>query len=64
IQTAVYSVTWTMIRYRIPIDAVLISFGAYAALKIWVRIRQEADGLGVGPSPFVGGPDHGIVETE
>jgi hypothetical protein len=28
--TAIYAVTWTMIRYRIPLDVFFIMFAAYA----------------------------------
>jgi 4-amino-4-deoxy-L-arabinose transferase-like glycosyltransferase len=44
--TAVYSVTWTMIRYRVPVDAVLIPFGALGVVSSWTwlygALRRQA----------------------
>ena len=45
IHTGIYSISWTMIRYRIPLDAVLIPFAAYAIHSIlsrweWFRNRM------------------------
>lgn len=40
IHTAIYSVSWTMIRYRIPVDAVLILFAAYALATIVRKSRK------------------------
>jgi len=37
IHTGVYAVTWTMIRYRMPIDAVLIPFSAVALIYLYKR---------------------------
>ena len=36
----VYSVTWTMIRYRIPLDAVLISFAGVGLLSMLERTES------------------------
>lgn len=33
--TGVYAVTWTMIRYRVPLDAFLIPFAAVAAVQLY-----------------------------
>jgi 4-amino-4-deoxy-L-arabinose transferase-like glycosyltransferase len=38
----VYAVTWTMIRYRIPVDAVLIPFAAVAVVRIYERFQKQA----------------------
>lgn len=35
--TGVYAVTWTMVRYRIPIDVFLIPFAAVAGLRLYDR---------------------------
>lgn len=40
IHTGVHSISWTMIRYRIPLDAVLIPFAASALLAIFERFRR------------------------
>ncbi len=40
IHTAIYSASWTMIRYRIPMDAVLIPFAAYALAAIIRKARK------------------------
>jgi 4-amino-4-deoxy-L-arabinose transferase-like glycosyltransferase len=34
IHTGVYSISWTMVRYRIPVDSVLIPFASYALIYI------------------------------
>jgi 4-amino-4-deoxy-L-arabinose transferase-like glycosyltransferase len=41
IHTAIYSASWTMIRYRIPLDAALIPFAA-CALAAMVRKARES----------------------
>jgi 4-amino-4-deoxy-L-arabinose transferase-like glycosyltransferase len=35
VHTGIYAVTWTMIRYRIPLDAFLIPFAAYAGVQLY-----------------------------
>lgn len=35
--TGIYAITWTMIRYRMPMEPFLIMFGAYAIEQIYVR---------------------------
>ena len=41
--TGIYAVTWTMIRYRIPLDAFLIPFAAVAAVYLyrWLAVGQR-----------------------
>lgn len=39
IHTGIYAVTWTMIRYRIPLDVFFIMFTAYAVVLIAQRIE-------------------------
>jgi 4-amino-4-deoxy-L-arabinose transferase-like glycosyltransferase len=39
IHTGIYAITWTMIRYRIPLDAVLIPFASLAGVAIWARLK-------------------------
>ena len=38
--TGIYAVTWTMIRYRVPLDAFLIPFAAVAAVRLYQWIRS------------------------
>lgn len=58
VHTAVYAVTWTMIRYRVPVDAVLIPFGSYALLRLWGWMRGRfGGGLATMPGP-PGAPPH------
>ena len=35
--TGVYAITWTMIRYRMPMEPFLIMFGAYTIEQLYVR---------------------------
>lgn len=37
----VYAITWTMVRYRVPLDAFLIPFAAVAAVKLYQWIRSQ-----------------------
>lgn len=43
IHTGVYAISWTMIRYRIPLDAILIPFAGVALVKLGKWARQKAD---------------------
>jgi 4-amino-4-deoxy-L-arabinose transferase-like glycosyltransferase len=36
--TAVHVFTWTLIRYRLPVDAVLLLFAGLAVLEVWQRL--------------------------
>lgn len=38
VHTTVYSLSWTMIRYRVPMDAILLVFAAAAVVKLGERI--------------------------
>jgi hypothetical protein len=37
--TLMHLLTWTLIRYRLPVDAVLLSFAAYGILDLLQRLR-------------------------
>lgn len=39
IHTGIYAMTWTMIRYRMPMEPFLIMFGAYTLAVIYDRLR-------------------------
>lgn len=41
VHTGVYSISWTMIRYRLPIDALIIPFGALAVVKLGTLLGQR-----------------------
>jgi hypothetical protein len=40
--TAVHLVTWTLIRYRLPVDAVMMPFAALAVVSLWQRVSNIA----------------------
>jgi hypothetical protein len=39
--TLLHILTWAMVRYRLPVDAVLIPFAALALLDIYARARRR-----------------------
>lgn len=41
IHTGTYAISWTMIRYRIPLDAFLVPFSAIAVLAIMDKIKLQ-----------------------
>jgi 4-amino-4-deoxy-L-arabinose transferase-like glycosyltransferase len=41
IHTGVYAISWTMIRYRIPLDAILIPFAAVAIVQIIKSLQNS-----------------------
>jgi len=41
IHTSVYAVSWTMIRYRIPLDAILIIFAAFTVVYISNHLKSS-----------------------
>ncbi len=41
VHTGIYAVTWTMIRYRIPLDPFFILFAAYTLVMIYSRVTQR-----------------------
>jgi 4-amino-4-deoxy-L-arabinose transferase-like glycosyltransferase len=42
--TGVYAITWTMVRYRVPLDTFLIPFAAVAAVQLFTWIRATHRG--------------------
>lgn len=45
IHTGIYAITWTMIRYRMPMEPFLMMFGAYTLERLysrWQRYRSQA----------------------
>ncbi len=41
IHTGIYAVTWTMVRYRVPMDPFFILFAAYTLLRIYDLLRRQ-----------------------
>jgi len=41
IHTSIYAVSWTMIRYRLPLDAILIIFAAFTIVDILEKYRPQ-----------------------
>jgi hypothetical protein len=40
IYTAIHVLTWTLVRYRIPVDAVLVVFAGLAFVDLFQRISS------------------------
>ncbi len=40
VYTAIHLLSWALIRYRLPVDAVLLVFAAYGLVDLWQRLRQ------------------------
>jgi hypothetical protein len=38
VYTFVHVISWTLVRYRLPVDAVLMPFAGLAAVRLWDRI--------------------------
>lgn len=45
IYTLVHLLTWALIRYRLPVDAVLLPFAALALSNVFQRINRKTGGL-------------------
>jgi hypothetical protein len=46
--TGIHILTWTLIRYRLPVDAVLLAFAGLALLDLFLRIpvlKRWSNGL-------------------
>ncbi len=41
VHTGIYAVTWTMVRYRVPLDPFFLLFAAYTLHQIYWAIRQR-----------------------
>lgn len=50
IYTGIHLLSWALVRYRLPVDAVLIPFAAYGLADLFVRARR---GAREGPSPLL-----------
>ncbi|MGB9722726.1 MAG: glycosyltransferase family 39 protein [Chloroflexia bacterium] len=42
IYTAIHLLSWALIRYRLPVDAVLIPFAGLALVDLWKRLPRQA----------------------
>jgi 4-amino-4-deoxy-L-arabinose transferase-like glycosyltransferase len=47
VHTSVYAISWTMIRYRVPLDPILIVFAAAAIVRAWRSWQGCRGGHGV-----------------
>jgi hypothetical protein len=41
VHTGIYAVTWTMVRYRVPLDPFFLLFAAYTLHQVYGAIRQQ-----------------------
>jgi 4-amino-4-deoxy-L-arabinose transferase-like glycosyltransferase len=41
VYTLVHLFSWALIRYRLPVDAILIIFAGVAIMEVWVRLGQR-----------------------
>lgn len=41
--TAVHLLSWALIRYRLPVDAILLIYAGLAAEALWVHLRERQD---------------------
>lgn len=48
IYASVHLLTWALIRYRLPIDAVLIPFAAFAISRVSDQVRKKIDPVRIG----------------
>ena len=39
VYTSIHVLTWTSVRYRLPIDSIMLMFGAYGFARILARLR-------------------------
>ena len=54
VYTAVHVLTWTLVRYRVPVDAVLVIFAGLAFVDLFQRLvawRGRKHGVSGQPSP-------------
>jgi hypothetical protein len=42
VYTSIHLLTWALIRYRLPVDAVLIPFAALAISDLYPRVSKQA----------------------
>jgi hypothetical protein len=44
VYSGIHILTWTLIRYRLPVDAVLVPFAALALVNLMERLTQRSRG--------------------
>jgi hypothetical protein len=42
VYTGIHVLTWTLIRYRLPVDAILLLFAGLALTDLWTRLTHRA----------------------
>lgn len=50
VYTVIHVFSWTLVRYRLPIDAVLVIFSAAGLLDLLSRVRPHSAGVKVAPT--------------
>lgn len=61
VYTGIHLLTWTLIRYRLPIDAIFLMFAAYALVELWRRatLRDRSPHRLIAPNPQIIAPPEG-----
>lgn len=39
--TIIHLLSWALVRYRLPVDAVLLVFAGATLVEVWVKLRQN-----------------------
>lgn len=39
--TIIHLLSWALIRYRLPVDAILLLYASAAIVDVWVKLRQR-----------------------
>jgi hypothetical protein len=48
IYTGIHVMTWTLVRYRLPVDMVMLMFAAYGLIDLFTRIKERMPQLSSG----------------
>jgi len=63
IYTAVHLLSWALIRYRLPVDAVLLLFAGAAILQLWTKLPYIYVKKQTVPPLFDSGPENRPVQS-
>jgi hypothetical protein len=50
VYTGIHLLTWTLIRYRLPVDAILLPFAAYSIVSLYTTLRSPLPRIGPAPA--------------
>ena len=39
--TGIHLLSWALIRYRLPVDAVMLTFASVALVELWVKLTRH-----------------------